>query len=941
MKILTYTDPRDIDKMYYWNNIKKYPHLCISQTLVQGLSQKYGRTEFTYLCTIESFMKEFYKEWKSDKTSLEQYINLLNEIDKIKNEKIKKSIKFNKSDIFNSIKMLFESDIKNEDIDFSSVNTEQNELLNLYNNLKNNENWNKLNYLMEKDIEGVYTALKNILLSDIKKELTEDNISENEEDVEIIKSKLDLKIRELSKCCKKQKNSLISVKVNEGRKNSEILLKRLKHYKNLLLKSEKNIFNCDKIVFHGIHQFTPLIYRLINHLEYKMNIEVIFLINYEPKYKNIYETWEKVYSWTNKDMEICSNKDYRFHSNIGENIGKILEGNIEDIVTDDKNIVKFDNLTSFANYVASKYEDAKKKVKERYNDSKDINTSNILANMEEQFYAVSGKETNELLRVYFPEQFGEKHFLSYPIGQFILGLYNMWDDKENKIKVNDSSLRECLSINLWDSDVKCTPIELYDKVKLYFSDVEYMEDYLSRIDNLIKNLNKIKTKKQYKPFEKFSFFSISIKEAEYFKTIINDLHILTKTLFKNNNGKTNIKEHYNELLKLLINRVNKSSDISKEEISFVEEIYSNLNNSEIIDSVTSITSIKDTLHFYLTTKKDNDSANWIVRDFEQIDGGVLLADPDGKEVWKKSSAFYHYGELSDKNFLKGVNDVLPWPLTEEMFNNKNKVINIVLNSKREYSNFLRYALFYGTYFLNNKGYNDSLKLSYIQNNNEEKSYPYFILDMIGLSEESYKDENIFNNEKKKNNTNIQFINSLELNQDDRDNYNFCPIRFLYEGLLDEKQYYVSEFQCNYFIKVELSLKFRKQFKNKNINFALKQLDNYLSIIREIFPFWDNSDFIDIKNTIIRNLNYWSKDDIIFDWDERYENIREKFLVAKVESKTKNRVESFIRKVDNSSEILDFIKMTNDIKIDVMEDKCKFCSYREVCARVFLQEELDG
>ena len=41
IKIYTYKDPFHLDKYSYWNEIKQYPHLCVSQTLVQGLDKKY------------------------------------------------------------------------------------------------------------------------------------------------------------------------------------------------------------------------------------------------------------------------------------------------------------------------------------------------------------------------------------------------------------------------------------------------------------------------------------------------------------------------------------------------------------------------------------------------------------------------------------------------------------------------------------------------------------------------------------------------------------------------------------------------------------------------------------------------------------------------------------------------------------------------------------
>ena len=48
------------------------------------------------------------------------------------------------------------------------------------------------------------------------------------------------------------------------------------------------------IVFHGIHQFTPVILRAIEQISrYR---RVVMLFNYQQQYKEIYQTWLDVYS---------------------------------------------------------------------------------------------------------------------------------------------------------------------------------------------------------------------------------------------------------------------------------------------------------------------------------------------------------------------------------------------------------------------------------------------------------------------------------------------------------------------------------------------------------------------------------------------------------------------------------------------------------------------
>ena len=71
-----------------------------------------------------------------------------------------------------------------------------------------------------------------------------------------------------------------------------------KAIKKALEKNNKNgagkTLDMQRVVIHGIHQFTPIVLRLIENLsKYK---EVILLFNYQTQYKNIYQTWIDVYS---------------------------------------------------------------------------------------------------------------------------------------------------------------------------------------------------------------------------------------------------------------------------------------------------------------------------------------------------------------------------------------------------------------------------------------------------------------------------------------------------------------------------------------------------------------------------------------------------------------------------------------------------------------------
>ena len=106
-------------------------------------------------------------------------------------------------------------------------------------------------------------------------------------------------------------------------------------------------------------------------------------------------------------------------------------------------MIEFENVTEFANYVAKLFDKAMARKLENSDNAK-----SPLYYMDEHFYSASTK-VNDILKAYFPNQFGERHFLDYPIGHFFIATMNMWDSDNNTIVVNNfSDIKECLNAGI-------------------------------------------------------------------------------------------------------------------------------------------------------------------------------------------------------------------------------------------------------------------------------------------------------------------------------------------------------------------------------------------------------------------------------------------------------------------------------------------------------------
>ncbi|MED4057762.1 hypothetical protein P4654_27100 [Niallia taxi] len=819
MKLLAYKNPFELQSLSFWNELKKYPHLCVSQTLVEGLKAYYGRESFSLLCTIDLFLKQFYSEWHGDnELKLFQSIHLSNAIKKIKNKKLQSSFKHNQYDILKSIRFIIECGIRPEDIQNKNyLSEEQICLIEIYEELYEIDCFKSLFYQSEREFDGLLTCAKEIMIKEMERNL----------DLQPkLSASIDDRIQEIKTAINSTK------KMNKTDEDDS-----LKHVINLLenLGSEQGDFTFDKVVIHGVHQFTPLIYKFINRLN-ELGVEVIFLFNYCEEFSSIYNTWDKVYRWTKRDIEHHGTLFNIIPRQLGENMGSIFEGRVKEIQKTDEFLYRFDNLTSFTDYVSPIYEDAKEKAKQ----SSLIKKIDVIKNMSEQFYAVDGSEINSLLKVYFPEHFGDRHFLSYPIGQFILGIYNMWDSKNKQIKIDERNLKECLSLNIWKFRDGLTPLQIFYDMSLYFKGAHTFTEYMTRLDKIKKTVSS-STRDRTK---RLSFFSYTKDDVESFIKVIEYINNFATQLFKN--GQDDLRSHYKELIEYIETNMN-SAEISKKEQSFIEEIKNRLETIEIEDIVADIEDIRNTLHFYLTASENKDQeAEWIVRDFEQIDGGVLLAKAKDEKRRGNRNASYHFAGLSDENLLSKTKKSLPFPITIDMIDGMNEISTLVALCKKEYIHFLRFSLFYGTYFLSAL---NPISLSYIEEMEGKKAEPYSIFKILNLPEQDWQQVDTFDNTEPMLPYNDRSTIPLDHNLDDsmKRSANACYLRFLFNHCLDPYPFFNDEF--NLFYVSQLLATYTIIDKNRVENIPM--LDT-LTRFKNLFPFMSSLDIKQIEKMVLRD-----------------------------------------------------------------------------------------
>lgn len=887
MKIYTYKSPFELTKMDIWKSVKSCPHLCVSQTLVEGLKEYYGREEFTVLCTIDSLLKELYKDWYDNtENDIQQSIKVSDIIRKMPNEPLKATFHHNKREVIKAIRYLIESDIS-PNIDTSGLPTEQKYFLEIYRQVIGYEVFTTLKNVKNTDINKLHECLTEILRQELRKYITDSKTLDDLKKIrdkktiydnmllDAIQKKVTNRKEELKvDIDKRQNNSIVILKserskeVNQRIRGATRELKRITTIQQLFLqyRDEAYFINYSKVVIHGVHQFTPLILRLVRDLE-SIGLEVIFIFNYMSEYEEIYKTWKNVYEWVNHGELIeeglkAQGEEFLQGRELGYALASIYEGDFSKVESSyNVEYIAFDNLTSFSDYVSSKYKPASQDIDNRYtNKNKPLPPNHKLlriARMDEQFYAINGTQVNELLKIYFPEQFSSRHFLSYPVGQFIRSLYKMWDEHKETINISEEHIKEALALHVWNEEGRTTPLEMFYNLKHYFKNETDFNGYIQGLENIKTIVSSAKDSRK----KRMAFFIYTLEEIEYFMQVIKDIKLITESLFSKR--KSAFRKHYEILIQRILENDAISNYISQEELTFIDDIRKHISQLEASTEQVHISDIKETIGYYLESNTNlMYEAEWIVRDFEQIDGGILLAEAQNrdeeddekltKKETKKVEKVFHYAGLSDENMLGKTRVQLPWPLNEELFYRvNNTTAEICSVCRSEYNYFLRYSLFYGVYFLTQ---NKRITLSYIKNLGDKEASPYSTLSLINIkSKEAPIDKNFSSSKIEPNYDNSKLITVMmpETNSEKR-SMRACFKRYLFNHCLDQDTYFNDDYYldqiCKFFIKYAYIKRHREKHYSNQIH------EKLLNDLFKYFPFFLKVDREEIRNEIQVDLN---------------------------------------------------------------------------------------
>ena len=799
LSIYTYSNPYEINNEPFWDSIKSCAHFCVSQTMVNGLSAVYSELNDGQLATVEELVEALYPNWFDTKTYIEQYTILTNTLDRVtpniepdRWKKIKQSLRFNKSNLLDSIRLMAEMGLSLKNLKIKKITEEQLYLVAAYKAILNGENAKK------------FTLRR--------------NFSDKEIDQAV-------------------KTALVAKDVRRGKEAKSV---------------EK--IDCNTVVIHGIHQFTPTILSMIEEVaKYK---RVVLLFNYQQQYKEIYQTWLDVYSCFDLNIKSQFNNEFipstllqaSYKGNVlADQIGKLTDGTLTEKsrVLNDISVIEFDNITEFSAYVAQIFEDASRKYHEDENKK-----GSALSYMREQFYSANNS-VNDILKVYFPEQFGERHFLAYPIGHFFVAVTNMWDSENGGIKIeNMNDIAECLYSGALYEKIPGSLITTFNSTKNYFSRATVLEgdnesegviDLLKKLRKQISKLNKGKAE-YAEQLNRLAYYNVDLESIDELIEALETLNKITKLFYEDfENENNNFKHFYEKIKDFVETQILPTADAETEFQDILLRLLARLEEVEKIETTSTFDCLKDTMAYYLKQESQKgESANWIVRDFQQIDGDVL------KSSTQEADIIYHFACVSDADMNVKREDQFPWPLTIDFFEKAYEPLDwkyqVYVKSRKEYKHFKRYALVYGLEF--NRC---NFKLSYIKNDDDKQNELYYILKLLGVKTE----RNIHNTASTK--QNLDLTVNLGVNRSkfvDLDGFRrrICGYRFALESLIEGGTIYQDRFLQSKYLEIMLANIVRRKLEGQIATEAImnEALDDATSRLSRYFRFLNESEMTDIK-----------------------------------------------------------------------------------------------
>ncbi len=964
-KIYTYEDPYSLNKTDFWKEIKDLPHFCVSRTLVNGFVDLFQESIEGLICPLDSLVshEKVFKSWTDNiSLRLQQYSALtvfFNEKfdQKVIDKAFFDALKQNQNQFLDAIRLFLELGISACALEIQKGNKEQRLFVML------------LKEIQTSDIEVFkfptnpgYALLHEIFVDLAKNEL------------------------------KEYKNKRDATEPN---------IKKINWFERAIANTESAALNT--IVIHGVHQFSPSQLRLIIAME-KLGFTIIFLFNYQKKYSELYSSWQYIYQHfdtpihhdsviTEYKLSVSQNSSNALAMAIGE----LSEGNFPSKSDRFKEwhklfcsseLREFAHITEYAHFISDHFNNAIR----RYHDDLNIidrgngqwNNSAVLRYMDEQVYTAN-RDVHNLLKIYYPEYSKDRHFLSYPIGQFFSAVYRLWSWERGEINMDEKAIKECLSSGMLSSGRAEELLRTYYNISIVMETAGTFSDFETKIKKYYLTQYDIvataKSQSDAFPLKHLSIFNpykVQKAEIETLIKAIEEINTIAVQIFSIGNPQEdyiNFGKHFQNLQDFIKKR--QSDLVNEEEQALIAALLFRFD--QVTQRSTSFAGtfndLREGLHFYLKQKNEDSNVDWIVKNFEQIDGDILQSKGQFERGEKK---VYHFACLSDRDLNSPIDDLLPWPLSDnfirEAYSSKDLQFQVYYSALGERSNFLRYALFYGLYF--NRC---AMRLSYVKQYGDETTELFALLKILGIKPNQGSSETVTDTLDVGLTIKSKEITTIKYDQYQMGSMFLCPYRYFLEYVLNNDPIIQDEFLYHKFYENILIEAVWGKISGLPKQIAEENLEKIIvsenANISKYFWFWKSTEIYDLelraKNYLFNRIIKGDANPTVRRFEESHMKIRRLFGKAMYQidisaaepqnpysdfemlaehnfplkkyslySLPQNKNQGKIDKKNSLNQAtLQYLNQTHNVgKASIVADWCMFCTNKGVCLDSFLMGE---
>lgn len=554
-----------------------------------------------------------------------------------------------------------------------------------------------------------------------------------------------------------------------------------------------SIDDVDTVVFHGFYYITPHQERVMRLLE-QAGFNLIFLIPYDERYPYVYEIWGNTYL-EERGYEPKS-KWHIEKSQAEDAYGEIFEGRPAHI-TNKLEIKEYASIMEFVDDV--------KHIKEKGF----------------SIYSADFKSANQILKDYFPEAYGDRKILSYPIGQFISTLNRMWDEDTQTISIEEDELIECFSSGWLAVDGVSGKQYMQDLMYVlpFFNGCHTIEEWEKRI-KLFREIEEsviapfemdmdpdIAVSRWQEaigsPLKNFSMFAVPSEEIDIILRLINQLLEMARELF-GKNELIRVQDHI-RTLDLILKKHELSQELYTEERELVKDIFETLSGDNSFDALCHPSDIARALELFISGRYEEGEIQT-----NRVGLVYPLYFVDAACVKNKSKVHLC---MSDVDTLPGGDKDYIWPLTGK------KMKEVYASTKNEYIlnliQIMEATILCNRYFTYCALKNKEVTISWISTMGEKmlapSPYIKLLMEVTGTdiipaarnaitfkrvaeSSNSLGRIEAYDNEKA----------PASMIKEARMDYALCPMKYVLGYVVEKYPTYQSDFQMNYAINAFIS-----------------------------------------------------------------------------------------------------------------------------------------